>query len=53
MKGMTTCERCNRKIKGRMIYAGGAVWHPACYPYQRALAKGIAKRKAKSKRRKK
>jgi len=35
MKGMTTCEKCNRKIKGKMIYAGGAVWHPACYPYKK------------------
>lgn len=37
MEGLTTCHKCKHKIKGRMIYAGGAVWHPKCYPNQKAL----------------
>lgn len=31
--GMTTCEKCRKKILGNMVYAGGAVWHRECFPY--------------------
>jgi hypothetical protein len=37
--GYTTCEKCRRKISGKMIYAGGSVWHPDCFPYKKAAPK--------------
>jgi hypothetical protein len=45
MIGMTTCEKCRKKIKGKMIYAGGAVWHPKCYPYKKISKSKKSKRK--------
>lgn len=33
----TICEKCGKNISGRLIYGGGAVWHPKCYPYQEKL----------------
>jgi hypothetical protein len=37
------CHKCRKTIRGPMIYSGGWVWHPKCYPNQAALKK--AKRK--------
>lgn len=47
MIGMSTCEKCRRKIPDgeRRIYAGGAVWHPACYPYETKKPKIQSKKK--------
>lgn len=29
------CDKCKKQISGKMIYGGGAVWHPKCYPYRK------------------
>jgi len=39
MEGMRQCHKCKKTIRGRMVYSGGWVWHPACYPNQKALKK--------------
>ena len=51
MKSMTTCDKCGKKIKGKMIYAGGAVWHPKCYPYLKKASGRGGKSKRTTKRR--
>ena len=48
MKGLDVCDKCGRRIKGKMVYAGGAVWHPKCYPY---LRKSVVKSSKSKKRR--
>lgn len=45
-KAMNICEECGKKIAGKMIYAGGAVWHPSCFPFL-AKPKGVSKSMAK------
>lgn len=45
MEAMDQCHKCKKKIKGRMVYSGGCVWHPKCYPNQSKLKK--SKRKSK------
>jgi hypothetical protein len=37
MYGMRTCEKCRKTIRGKMIYAGGGVWHPKCYPFKKKI----------------
>ena len=50
MKGLDVCDKCGRRIKGKMVYAGGAVWHSKCYPYLKKSVKKSAVRSSKSKR---
>lgn len=32
MEKPNQCHKCKKIIHGRMIYTGGWVWHPKCYP---------------------
>jgi len=50
MKGMDVCDKCGKRIKGKMIYAGGAVWHPKCYPYLKKPVAGSGKNKRTKRR---
>jgi len=49
--GLTQCHKCRKIIKGKMIYCGGWVWHPACYPGRKKVRKkSLLKARRKSKR---
>ena len=37
MDRMNQCHKCKKTIKGRLVYAGGYVWHPDCYPKHEKL----------------
>ena len=34
-EGLRTCHKCKKHIYGKMIYYGGWVWHPKCFPKQK------------------
>lgn len=47
MDRMDQCHKCKKTIKGRIVYMGGHVWHPKCYPNQAALKKSRKRKRVR------